>query len=277
MRYDNIERIQLIQLRILEEVDRICKLLNIEYFLIGGTALGAVRHRGFIPWDDDIDIGMTRSHYENFLKYAQKELSKEYFLQTPRTDPHTLFFYAKVRKNRTVFAQWNEAKTRMHKGIYIDVFPFDCIPDDTRSRLLQFYKVQVLNVIFTIKQSPLPTKKRSGLVGALHKLRWICARLLLKPIPLSFIISCLDRAMKRFNNSNGKYLASLLFPRYLTECISRDDLYPLSLTEFCKKSYPCPNNIAVYLETHYGDYMKLPPERERVNHRPHILDLGELS
>ena len=96
---ENLKKIQQIELDILLEVDRICKKHEIEYFLDFGTLLGAVRHSGFIPWDDDIDIGMTRDNYEKFLKIASSELKKDYFLQNVYTERETPFLYSKIRKN----------------------------------------------------------------------------------------------------------------------------------------------------------------------------------
>lgn len=100
---EELKELQKVLLDILKEVKRVCDENNIDYFIIAGTALGAVRHKGFIPWDDDIDIGMTRDNYEKFIKIANTKLSEEFFLQTMETEEETPFYFAKVRKNKTKF------------------------------------------------------------------------------------------------------------------------------------------------------------------------------
>ena len=96
MSYPRLRGLQLVELEILLEVDRVCRENGIEYFLDGGTAVGAVRHGGFIPWDDDVDIGMTRENYEKFLEIAPEKLKNDYFLQTRKTDKKAPYMYAKV-------------------------------------------------------------------------------------------------------------------------------------------------------------------------------------
>ena len=120
--------------RILDEITRICKKHDIPFFAIGGTAIGALYDQGILPWDDDIDIGMKREDYEIFLREAPKILQKKYFLQWYGSDPHTPFYFAKLRKTGTVFQEEIAEGLGMHNGIYIDIFPFDKIPDNKTTR-----------------------------------------------------------------------------------------------------------------------------------------------
>lgn len=124
-----IKQVQAIELEILLEVDRICRKHRISYFLDSGTALGAVRHKGFIPWDDDIDIGMLRDDYERFLSVAQEEMGQDYFLQTYRTDGTPIMF-AKVRKTGTTFVEFRLRKFPINHGLFIDIFPYDYLPQE---------------------------------------------------------------------------------------------------------------------------------------------------
>ena len=98
-----MNQIQQHQLNMAKEVDRICKKYNLRYSIAGGTLLGAIRHQGFIPWDDDLDISMPREDYDKFIKIAQQELGKKYFLQTWDTDKNFVFPFAKIRENNTLF------------------------------------------------------------------------------------------------------------------------------------------------------------------------------
>lgn len=137
---NQLRQCQLLQLDIAKEVKRICKKHNIQYFLNAGTLLGAIRHKGFIPWDDDLDIGMLRSEYEKFIKIAPKELSKKYFLQTWDSDPYYAMPFAKIRLNGTKYVENNSRNVKLHQGIYIDIFPYDNIPDNRIKKKIQKYK-----------------------------------------------------------------------------------------------------------------------------------------
>ena len=107
------------------------------YFVRGGTAIGALYDQGILPWDDDIDIGMTRENYNKFLKVAPGELGPSYFLSWIETDPHTPYYYAKVKKNNTLFVEEMFKNIPMHPGIFVDIFPFDRIPDNKLLRQMQ--------------------------------------------------------------------------------------------------------------------------------------------
>ena len=107
---------------------KICKDLKLTYFLVCGSALGAAKYKGFIPWDDDIDVGMAREDYEIFLKEAPKHLPEEYFLQNYKTDPNFSAIYSKLRNSNTTYIEKSSAKLSINHGVYIDIFPLDGYP-----------------------------------------------------------------------------------------------------------------------------------------------------
>lgn len=139
---NNIRDLQMVCLDILKEVDRVCKKHNILYWLEGGTMLGAVRHRGFIPWDDDLDIAMFRDDYNRFLKIAPQELKENYFLQTHETDSEYPLFFAKVRKDNTSIDSKPFRKLNMHKGIFVDIFPVDKISEKKFFQYVQYQRIK---------------------------------------------------------------------------------------------------------------------------------------
>ena len=135
----DIRQLQLVQLKMLEEIDRICKKHDIKYSLFAGSALGAIRHKGFIPWDDDLDIVMMRPEYERFLAAAQKELNESYYLQKEFSENWPLQF-SKLRKNNTAFIERYIPKMDgIHMGVYVDIFPCDNLSDNDLTAKLQFY------------------------------------------------------------------------------------------------------------------------------------------
>ncbi len=124
-RRSQLRECQLKQLSILKEVDRICRKYNLIYWLDGGTLLGAIRHKGFIPWDDDLDIAMPIDDFEKFKKIVQKELPESLFFQTKETDPSTPHHFAKIRDLNSFFVEYGDDFTKPYqKGIYIDIFCF---------------------------------------------------------------------------------------------------------------------------------------------------------
>lgn len=126
-----LRRLQMVELDILLELDRVCRKNNISYFLCGGTLLGAVRHGGFIPWDDDVDVGFFRDDYERFCQVFPKEAnSSRYFLQTWKTDKYYRWNYGKIRRLGTEYIRAGQEHMKYKTGISIDIFPYDYLPID---------------------------------------------------------------------------------------------------------------------------------------------------
>ena len=133
MTYDDadLRRIQLVQLDLLKEVDRICKKCGIRYNIIAGTLLGAVRHGGFIPWDDDADVAMLRREYDRFVLACQKELNTDkYYFQDHHVTPGYRWGYGKLRRKDSLFLREHQEHMPYEQGIFIDIFPLDCVPNE---------------------------------------------------------------------------------------------------------------------------------------------------
>lgn len=270
---DNLRDIQMIELEILFELDRICKKNNIQYFLLAGTVLGAIRHNGFIPWDDDIDIGMTRNQYERFIKICSEELDSNYFLQTYKTDPNYPGLYAKIRKNNTTFIEKATAKIDMHKGIYIDIFPFDNIPDRILDRFIHKWLLFVIDIIRSsriLEYHSNLTYIKKMIITIIHYFSRIVPKRL---------IDCLEEKLaKIYNRTNTECIGNLygygqLFKEYDTKiCIKREYIFPLSKVKFECHYFPAPGRWHEYLTHYYNNYMEMPPEEQRIGHAVLIAD-----
>lgn len=147
-----LEQLHAVLYEILAEIHRICTKYDISYFLIGGSAIGLYYDKGVLPWDDDLDIGMTRENYNKFLKVAEKELTEEYFLSYMDTDPHTPFFYAKVKKNGTLFVEERYKSINMHQGIFVDIFPYDRVPNNLFLREVHYKLANFVKCCFMGKE-----------------------------------------------------------------------------------------------------------------------------
>lgn len=269
MSYPRLRELQLVELEILLEVDRICRENSIEYFLDCGTALGAVRHEGFIPWDDDIDIGMTRDNYEKFIEIVPVKMKGDFFLQTTKTD-NSPYLYAKVRKNNTIFMEWNKRNLDMHHGIYIDIFPYDNVPDNIEERNKYLNKCRKIYRLYLLRSTPdrdVPPKK---------SVKWIALAILrrlihyvFRVIPMQLIENETIQVFKKYNKVETEYLACQMFNE-IVYC--KRDLFPLKQIKFENHLFPCVNNVDKFLTILYGDYMKLPPIEKRTGHKPYKLE-----
>ena len=135
---ENLRQAQKVMLYIMKKIHEVCVKHNIRYWLDYGTLLGAVRHDGFIPWDDDMDISMLREDYEKFNAIAQQELGEEFFWQTKETEPDFCFEMGKVRLNGTVWQEKNWEKSSItHQGLFVDIFPIDPFPESK----IQMYRL----------------------------------------------------------------------------------------------------------------------------------------
>ena len=193
---------------ILRETIRVCEEHDIRYFLIGGTAIGALYDQAILPWDDDIDIGMTRDQYNRFLEVAPTALGQQYFLSYYETDPKTPYYFAKVRKNGTLFKEETFSEIAMHQGIFIDVFPFDKIPDNA---LLQKAHRGVVNFL---KCCLLGTEiwmwKYFGTPKVEHPsnrniLACFLTRVVCSLVPKKYIYKAMVKAQSAFNGSCATY------------------------------------------------------------------------
>lgn len=254
----SLKEAQLMMLEILEEVHRLCEKTNIEYFLVDGTLLGAVRHGGFIPWDDDLDIGMTRENYEKFKSIAKRELKPGFFLQSVETDGGYNLYHIplKIRRDNTLFEEFGEGNEAYHRGIYIDVFPYDKVPDN---RFKAFIQKKVIG--FIIKGKFKNLKEDKSAKGLIRKGIYT----ILKPLSYEKLDDMAHSTLKWNKDSKGSYYnygIELLWDKNF----KKTDLFPLKKIIFEGKEFWGPSNPDGVLRETYGDYMILPKEEERVWH-----------
>ena len=255
----NLRACQLKQLAILEEIDKICKRHKIEYWLDGGTLLGAVRHGGFIPWDDDIDIGMSLEDEKRFEEIAPKELPDWLYLQTPKSDPGSKEPITKIRDCNSLYIEQGDDFCQPYvKGIFVDIFPFVDYPDIPRS---------------WIKTLTKGISKSYSILNHRHTYS-------LRSFSEFFYFGgkyCLCSALWKVVGLFGKKTRYSDVPFLNGRGISFDKkaVKPLGTIKFEGKEFPAPCNPDSYLTDLYGDYMKIPPVEKREFHS--IFILPELS
>lgn len=259
---ETLRKVQLIQLEMAKEVKRICEENGIKYFLDSGTLLGAVRHKGFIPWDDDLDIGMMQEEYERFLKIAPSKLSSEYFLQTWENDKNYPLPFAKIRKRNTLFIESMFENIDMHHGIWIDIFPYYSCPDDEKEKNKLSLNLRICAAEMLMKCN---AKTWISCDTQIKKL-WAFIKRIPFIIYAKFhtkkqLISKYKVILKKYSGLNtyrittpsGKWIIPRKCGEQLEEIIFEGIMFS------------APADSDLYLKSVYGDYMVLPPEDKRDN------------
>lgn len=262
-----------VQLELLAELDRVCRLHDLPYFALYGTLLGAVRHQGFIPWDDDLDIGMLRDDYERLAQVIDQDLGDAYFFQTLDSDPHYGYGFGKLRKNGTRCVDLDSYGSRQHNGVYIDVFPLDAKPT---GRWAQFEQKTLRYGIFLM----LYLKARYlAIEGAspLTRLGRALSRGGVRLIPRRLLVA-LTRYYTRLGRaaSPAKYVSLFGAYFYDHDTIDARWILPLGELPFEDTTIPVPADPDGYLTQLYGDYLQLPPADQQVGRHEIVeLTLGE--
>jgi len=259
----SLEQCQKIQLRLLKILDEICKEKSWRYWLDGGTLLGAIRHQGFIPWDDDLDVAMPREDYEAFCREGAALLPKDTFLTTTGTDPNYPHVHiAKLRDRHSTFRDQLPLANPIlyHQGIDLDIFPVDRVRKDRKA--LASLMGRILNpVLIHATGHRLKNLRKAPVVGFR---RLIGAKRILR----KFLSICTTSADGNQPFFWFQLFKAKVFPRLWLE---EKDLFPLQRLPFEDGEFPAPQNPDTYLRLMYGDYRHLPPEDQRVQHAAEIL------
>lgn len=253
-----VEELHQIMLRMLTKIDAICEEENIPYFLIDGTLLGAIRHEGFIPWDDDVDIAMPRADYERFIQIASEKLGDDYFVQTIDSDPkyHQFYIPLKIRDNHSTLIEVYGKKH--HEGVYIDVFPFDYLTENREEELKQ----KKITYLFGVAKGPV----QFHTFPSIHFFARILLQMFGRLAPEKWMVAYIRRAIQK--NQQGTPGEEMIygFEMPWLNIFKKTDIFPLKKVKFENVSLNVPNNADAVLKNIFGDYMELPPKDKQLTH-----------
>ena len=256
MNYLSVDEIKKIELDILKNVHLFCEENDIIYILTGGTLLGAIRHKGFIPWDDDIDIAMPRKDYDKFISTYSDE---RYLAKSIDNSKDYIFTFCKVVDTKTVLEENKNNASNL--GINIDIFPLDGLPNGRRKAIL-YAKISLLyKDLISIKQM----KFRKGR-SAKKNLVLLLGKIILAPISYESLNKWNINYSKRFDYSHSDYVANLSWGFGEDEILSRKGLLNRQLVPFEDTEFFISKNYEEFLVNRYGDYMQFPPEEQRKSH-----------
>ena len=268
-----LRKLQLTELEILKDVIRICKEENLRYFLMGGTFLGAVRHKGFIPWDDDIDIGMPRKDYEKFFEIAQEKLKDSYLYKNFKKGNEKTIYFSRVEDQNMQIEDQSAIKKRT-RNAWIDIFPLDGMPDNPIIRKVRQCRLLFARLLLQYSQfsiivnQDLPNRpfveKVFIKVGNMFNFE--------KHLDTEKCLYKLDKLLKKNSFENSKYVVNFMGAYKFREMFKKEIYDNTDVYNFETEIVVAPKDYDFVLTQMYGDYMQIPPEHEQNKHHSKVID-----
>lgn len=263
MNSEYLERLKILEIEMFLDFIRICQKYELRYFALGGTCLGTVRHQGFIPWDDDIDIGMPRKDYNRFLEIAQEELPSHLFVQNYKTEVDFLLNFSKIRNGNTTFIEKTVAHMDINHGIYIDIFPLDGVPKTRTLRKLNELYINCLDL--GIAGNYLKNNQSMKIHARIIKFVF---QHLYTPYKLHQKINAL---LEKYDYDKCELVRNYFGAWGKKEMVPRKYFGKGCMMDFQNIPISVPSLYDKYLTHIYGDYMTLPPIEKRVSHHETLV------
>ncbi len=259
---EKLKKIWKIQMDLALEVKRICEKHDIQYFIIWGTLLGAVRHEGYIPWDDDFDMAFLREDYEKFCIVAKNEVSRPYFLQNNSTDKGYYLPYSRLRNSETTGIIYDNIPFPYNNGVFVDIYPLDVLTENTTLRYFQFKLRDSFRVIcekYYAKERGEKCPKSVEIARKYFSYESVC--------------KCMDKIYRLGEVFGGSEVGLVYHPELIKNYrFKKEYIGEVENVKFENLEFSAPQFKEHILEQVYGDYMKLPPVRKRGNwHEGQIL------
>ena len=268
---NNIKVLQTEELKVMKIIKEICEKENIRYFMIGGTLLGAIRHSGFIPWDDDVDLAMPRKDYERFLEVSNKYLPSNIFVQNFRTDDKYRYYITRVlNKNILVEEKRFIGVDTPQAYASVDIFPIDGSPNIKFFRNIHYFRVMIRRFLMSLCYRDTIDKERKR-----SKMEKLLLNILIK-VPFERIISpnkikeSLDKLLKKYSMDNSLYSGTIMGAYRIREMVPTVMFGNPKLYKFEDDTFYGPELVDDYLKHMYGNYMKLPPKEQQKTHYTNI-------
>ncbi len=263
---NNMELLHQVDLDIVKEVVNICERYGFKYFMLGGTMLGAIRHKGFIPWDDDIDLGMPRKDYDRFLDVAPKELSSHLKLVNYRTDSEYHYYITRILDTDTKVVEERIGNENKYTNASIDIFPIDGTPNNNLLRKIYYFRVLYHRALMSLCYKDSIDRKRPR-SKAEKMLLWIMERIPIEKMTTPYKQKeKIDKLLRKQKIEGAKYIGNIMGAYRTREIVpskfyGEGKMYPFEDIELRGMDM-----YDEYLTFTYGDYMQLPPVEKRKTH-----------
>lgn len=269
-----LKMVQSTELDILKDFMELCDRYQLNYFGIAGTGIGAIRHQGFIPWDDDIDVALPRKDYEKFLKLARKYLSDKYIVMNCETNENYPLMTTRLMKRGTVFREEALKDIDCPLGIFLDIYPFDNISDDPKEFRKQMRQAWFYSKLLILRSVPFPVLGFKGIKAKLVHAICACVHgaMVICHISKKKLYRKCKAVSMRYNHIETSRIDFLCDTTPYMNIYRKSDVFPLKKMPFEGIMLNFPNNMHDNLTNMYGDYMQLPPVEKRKNHYPYQLE-----
>ncbi len=267
------QKIRAVSKETLREFIRICEKHNLTYFVAFGTAIGVVRHGGFIPWDDDMDVVMPRKDYDRFIEIAKDEMDESFEIYGAALQKCVQGFYLQMFKKGTIFMTKTNQKWKIHPGIKLDIIPYDCVPDDMNERKAYYNKIKTLNRLYIIRNVKYPYMEGNSLSTVLTRAACVVVYYGMKLFGPS-----IDKIVKKYTELQVMYEGKTKNRTMIDEgnpdkwIINDDEIFPLTEALFEDIMIKLPAKNHEILTRQYGDYMTPPPISEQTGHN--LAEIG---
>lgn len=270
--YDDIvlKHLQEVELNILKDFISICKENNLNYYTIYGSLIGAVRHHGFIPWDDDIDVIMFREDYEKFLKIFESKKGNKYELLETRYQDDYFLLFGKMSLKNTSFGEFWANQVSFNLGIFIDIFVLDNVPNNKIKRFLFRKHCFLLDKFLSITSIKLNNDYNRFIRIISNGMNILFNKF---GFNSHFFQNKAQKLFRKYEHIQTEYVSDLTVENQIV--FKKTDFYPPKKVKFEDIEVNIPNNYDDILKIVYGDYMKIPPEEERINHILYNIDFGD--
>ena len=277
MKEMTLRELQLFSLEIMKDIHTFCMEHHILYSLLDGSLIGAARHKGFIPWDDDIDVAMDRKDYDKFLKIAKEKYSDKYTILNNDTNPKFPLMNTRWGLKGTEYKTEDLKNIPGEFGIFLDIFCFDNVPDDNKLMKKQGTKAWFYGKLLVLSGVKRPTLYYYGFKAKILHAIFFIAHYVLKIFHLTsrHFYKKANKYGTMYKDVDTKRFAYMYDPQRFTSMLDKSDIYPTKRMNFEGVSVKVPNKLEKYLSTRYGDYMKLPPEDKRHTHPPYSLKFND--
>lgn len=274
---ETLKRLQQLELSILKDFMDLCDRHDLVYFGIAGTGIGAKRHGGFIPWDDDIDVAMPRKDFTLFLKYAREELAETYTVLNAKTDERYPLMTTRLMKNGTVFIEEAMKGANCPCGIFLDLYVLDNVADHKLAYEWQSWEAWFWSKLLILRCMPKPYLFQTGWKA---RVIWtICGTVhgAMKALRISpeWLRKRCEKVCRRYEKKDTRRMAFLPDTSPYWNVFDKTKLYPLRKLKFEELQLNFPNNVEELLTHQYGDYMQMPPVEKRKTHYPYRLEFEE--
>lgn len=262
----NIDRLHQVDLNIVKEVVKLCDHHGLKYYMLGGTMLGAIRHQGFIPWDDDIDLGMPRADYERFLKIVPEELSDHLKVINYRTDPNYHYYITRVQDTETKVEEERMGDDTKYTHASIDIFPIDGTPNNALLRKVYYFRVLYHRALMSLcYKDSIDRKRKRGKAEQL--LLWIMERIPVEKLTTPYKQKeKIDKLLRNQKIEGAKYIGNIMGAYRTREIVPTEFYGEGKMYQFEDIYLRGLDMYDEYLTWTYGDYMQLPPEDKRKTH-----------